>query len=87
MAILFSSFPPEEWRIISSTQPFFLQILKTNPGCQKLVLQQDAYTLSLCGHTSVDFSVLMEAENISQNTGCPHFCDSIRNISIKAHIL
>ena len=30
-------------------------------------------------------SVLMEADNISQKSGCPHFCDPIRNISIKTH--
>ena len=31
------------------------------------------------------FSVLMEADNLSQNIGCPHFCESIRNINVKTH--
>ena len=31
---------------------FLLQLLKIIPRCQKLVLQQDAYTLIFCGHTS-----------------------------------
>ena len=31
-------------------------------------------------------SALTESENISQKSGCPHFCHSIRNISTKTHI-
>ena len=55
---------------------YLLQLFKTIPGC----------------HNRVDilkriFSVLMEAYNLSQKSECPHFCDSIRNISIKTHIL
>ena len=30
----------------------FLKLLKTILGCKKLVSQQDAHTLSFCGHTS-----------------------------------
>ena len=33
------------------------------------------------------FSELMEAYNISQNSDCPHFCDSIRSTSAETHIL
>ena len=64
-----------------------LHILKLFFGSQKLVLQQDADALSLCGHTLANFSALLEVENISQNSGYPHFGNSIRNISIKIHRL
>ena len=33
------------------------------------------------------FSALMEADNFSQESACPHFCNSIRNISTKTHKL
>ena len=86
MAALFYSFPPDEWRRIFPTQPFLLQILKTIPGCQNIVLRKDSHTLIFCGDTSAEFYFIDGGGHVAQNNGCPHFCDSIINISIKSHI-
>ena len=69
MATLFSSFPPDKRRRISSTQPLSLAAHEKITRCQNQVLQQDAHTLSLCGNTSGDFNTFMEVDNISQKSG------------------
>ena len=77
MATLFSSIPPGEWRIISSTESLSLADLENNS------LGPEAYIATLCPY--FEFLCVDGGENIFQKSGCPHFCNYIINISI--HIL
>ena len=61
--------------------------LENYPRCKKLVLQQDAHNMIFVGILQSIFSALMEAENLSQNNDYTHFCNSVRNTSIKTHRL
>ena len=86
MVILFTSFPPDKRRGILSTQTLYLAALGKKSWyseagiCNKIpILWVFADILQRI------LSELMEAENPSWNSGCPHFWNSIRNISIKAH--
>ena len=87
MATLFYSFPPDERRRMFSAQTLCLSTLENGLDvrswyCKKMPI------LCVCVdiHERI-LSALTEAENIPQKSGCPHFCNSIRNISIKNHRL
>ena len=83
MATLFSFFPPDKCK--KFVNPYFVSC-----GSWKIFLGVRSWYCNKMPiiWVCVDilqriFSALMESDSLSQKSGCPNFCNSIRNIYIK----
>ena len=84
MVTLFTFFPPDEWRINFSAQSLSLADIENDSWVSEAGIETRCPYFFVCVEILQRiFIELMETDNLFQNSGCPHFCESIINISIK----